>query len=210
VPRHGGLTFDKPACTTCMNADDCCHKTIRVLHEQPGLRSLQTCMAHARSRTPAPRRTGAGPSTAAAKTDFREQRYPSLKATCAACHGPGGGAPSFFRPTRTAATRVQRAGFDKPASLLLTRAASKARRSPRHRDHRSELAGLEGGGGGGGAAVGSGGGAAVGRWRRRRRRLRPGRGRLPGQVQAGPSAALQNGPSTTRASRARRQLLPLI
>src|SRR5258708_4917184 len=40
-----GLTFDNAACTTCMNADDCCHKTIACFTNNPDCASLQTCMA---------------------------------------------------------------------------------------------------------------------------------------------------------------------
>ena len=53
---QAGLTFDNAACTTCMNSDDCCHKTIACFTNNPDCTALQDCMA----KCPKPNAGGGG------------------------------------------------------------------------------------------------------------------------------------------------------
>jgi hypothetical protein len=124
-----GLSFAKPACTVCMNADDCCHKTIACFGDTE-CNALQDCIGKCDGIGPADGGTGGMDNAmdsaviSAAEADFVTNVYPSLVATCASCHGQGGGAPNLYGADGYSTYAIfKEVGFDKPNNLLLMKGA---------------------------------------------------------------------------------------
>lgn len=167
-----GLTLEKEACNTCMNADACCQAAIGCFDGYAACNSLPQCMSACGGGT-----TGSGPSAgdggaggttnSAPKNISVAEVYPAVSGTCAACHNGAGAGPKFFDPTADESYLLFKgSGYDGPNRAFVQKdahagpALSTVQRALVDKWTAAEATGSGGGGGGdagdGGAGTGAG------------------------------------------------------
>lgn len=168
-----GFTFDDGQdCDQCMSDQDgCCQKLVACFKDDPQCAALQGCVDKCSGTGGGTAEGGAPMGTAAGKTVFTTELYPSMKPTCGSCHSAGtGGAPIFFGATADATyTLFLGMGFQAGGELVNKGPHAGPPLQPAQvtlvQKWQAAEAGGGGGtgtGGGGGTGGGTGGGAEAG------------------------------------------------